>query len=99
MLSVAAQVVFRKDVAICGNAAMSARTVPGILEAWAGQLGTLQALRAMHAELQALLQQRAGMHGPDAQTADMVCRRAISLHAVRQPKPQVQLAHVMPHLC
>ena len=70
--SVAAQVVFRKGTAFCGNAAVSARAVPGILEAWAGQLGTLQALRATHAELQAALQQRAGTIDPAAQPADMV---------------------------
>ena len=69
----ATQVVFRKNVAFCGDTAMSARAVPGILEAWAGQLGTLQGLRAMHAELQAML------------PADMVRRVAFFQRPVRQP--------------
>ena len=93
----APQVVFRKNVASCGDAAMSARAVPGILEAWAGQLGTLQALRAMHAELQAVLQQQAGMHGPEAQPADMVCCGPILLYAVRQPSTAAAcLCHAAP---
>ena len=68
----AAQVVFRKGAAFCGDAAMNARAVPGILEAWAGHLGTLQAMRAMHAELRAVLQQQAGMRGQEAQSREMV---------------------------
>ena len=53
------QVVFRKGGAFCGAAPESAVAVPGILEAWVGELQAFQVLRAMHGELQAALQQRA----------------------------------------
>lgn len=52
------QVVFRKGAAFCGAAPESAVAVPGILEAWVGELQAFQVLRAMHGELQAALQQR-----------------------------------------
>ena len=53
------QVVFQRGKAFCGGGAESAKAVPGILEAWIADLQAFQVLQAMHAELQAALQQRA----------------------------------------
>lgn len=95
--------------AFCGGGPESARAVPGILEAWIADLQAFQILQAMHAELQAALQQRVstvptdiavGLWRPPCRKLSIVAWESNRAESVSPPVSPADLSrNVDPQIC